>query len=134
MNSVLIVEDNPIFRNTLRDFLAVEFPSVRIEEASNGQEALSKFREVAPSLILMDIKLPDINGLELTRMIKKTSQETDVVILTSYNIPEYHEAALQSGACRFLTKGNVGADEIKCVVSSILASANEGCTASLLHC
>jgi len=73
-----------------------------------------------PDLIFMDIRLPGRNGLELTRLIKEVDSTVEVVILTSYDIPEYRDAAFQSGASQFFTKGDVGSDEIADFVRSTL--------------
>ncbi len=123
----LIVEDNPIFRNSLRDMLKAQFPCMGIEEASDGEQALLKLKQLEPDLIFMDIKLPGINGLELTRTIKKTNSEIDVIILTGYDIPEYREAALLSGASHFFTKGNAGSGDIAAAVAYTLASRGKDC-------
>ncbi|MHC1728693.1 MAG: response regulator transcription factor [Syntrophobacteraceae bacterium] len=118
---VLIVEDNSTFRQSLREMLALRFPSLGIEEASNGDEALMAVQTANPDLIFMDIKLPGKNGLELTRMIKKSNSRAEVVILTSYDIPEYREAAFQSGASHFFTKGSAMSEDIADVVKSTFA-------------
>ncbi len=122
MYSVLIVEDNSIFRASLKGVLEEKFPLIAIEEASNGEEALSKTQEIEPILIFMDIKLPGRNGLELIRTIKNINSEIEVVILTSYDALEYREAAFRNGAGHFLTKGNDGIiDDITAAVASTLA-------------
>ena len=107
MCPVLIVEDNSVLRDTLKGMLTTLFPSVVVEEASTAEEALSEFQKINPSLIFMDIRLPDKNGLEITKTIKETNPEIEVIILTSFDIPEYREAAFRDGASHFLTKGNV---------------------------
>lgn len=125
MCQVLIVEDNPIFRAALRNVLTTRFPAMEIEEAADGEEALAKFQELEPVMILMDIKLPGRNGLEITRAIKSTNSSTEIIILTSYDIPEYREAAFRNGASHFLTKGNATGDEIASLIVSGLAG-NDG--------
>ena len=124
---VLIVEDNATFRHSLKDVLKTQFPSMGIEEAADSEEALLKLRVFEPDLIFMDIKLPGRNGLELTRAIKSTNSEIEIIILTSYDIPEYREAAIRSGASHFLTKGNASGDEIADVVVATLASRGKTC-------
>jgi DNA-binding NarL/FixJ family response regulator len=120
MCSILIVEDNLIFRNSLREMLAMRFPTAEIEEASNGDEAMHMIDRLEPDLVFMDIKLPGRNGIELTRAIKSSKARIMVIILTSCDIPEYREAAIRSGASHFFTKGNARSDEIAAVVSSAL--------------
>jgi DNA-binding NarL/FixJ family response regulator len=103
----------------MREMLALRFPGIEIEEASDGEEALRKLENTNPDLIFMDIRLPGKNGLEVTKIIKDTNSDVEVVILTSYDIPEYRAAALRSGASHFFTKGNAGSDEIADFVRSI---------------
>ncbi len=117
---VLLVEDNSTFRKSLKEMLALRFPDLEIGEASHGDEALEKLEVAIPDLIFMDIRLPGKNGLELTRIIKEVDSSVEVVILTSYDIREYREAAFQSGASQFFTKGNVGSNEIVNFVRSSL--------------
>ena len=119
MFTTLIVEDNYTFRQSLREALRGHFPDMTIMEAGNGKETWRQFENFAPSLVFMDIRLPNGNGLELARKIKADHPETVVVILTSYDLPEYREAALHSGANHFLTKGSVTSDEIAALVRAI---------------
>lgn len=112
MVTILLVEDNEIFRKTLKDALLEHFPAVQIEEASEGDRALELVRERHPQLIFMDINLPGENGLELTRKIKRIDPEAKVVILTAYLESEYLEAATEAGAVCFMFKGLLTTDEI----------------------
>jgi len=105
----LLVEDDGSFRRSLAGLLISRFPSILLDEAANGTEALEKIESFRPQLIFMDIKLPGQSGLELTRKIKELHPDIKVVILTSYDFPEYREAALASGAYGFLSKGSASA-------------------------
>jgi len=116
----LIVEDNVSFRQTLLEILAGRFPFMSIEEAGDGDEALQKIDLSTPDLIFMDIKLPGENGLQLTRKIKAKYSEVVVIVLTSYDFPEYREAAFQNGANHFMVKGLSTNEEILALVESIL--------------
>lgn len=93
MLRVLIVEDNRNFREIFRNQLYEYFPSVVIEEAENGEEAWQKIKGTPPHLILIDIRLPGLNGLLLTQRIKTDFPNIHIAILTSYNHPEYRQAA-----------------------------------------
>ncbi len=104
MKRLLLVEDNTYFLQFLKETLHSRLPSVEILEATNGQEALVKMEAFSPDTIFTDLRLPGENGLELTRKIKAQSPDTIVVIITNYDLPEYREAALQSGADHFLSK------------------------------
>jgi DNA-binding NarL/FixJ family response regulator len=116
----LIVEDNVSFRQTLLEILAARFPFMSIEEAGDGDEALQRIDVFTPDLIFMDIKLPGENGLQLTRKIKAKYSEVVVIVLTSYDFPEYREAAFRFGANHFMVKGQSTNEEILALVESIL--------------
>jgi DNA-binding NarL/FixJ family response regulator len=118
--NTLLVEDNAPFRQTLFDILSSQFPSIVIEEAADGEEAFQKIESVLPNLIFMDIKLPGENGLQLTQKIKAKHPEVIIIILTSYDLPEYREAAYQYGANHFIVKGSSTNEEILALVRSIL--------------
>ena len=96
----------------------MSFPMVAIDEVADGGEVLRKVDAFLPDLIFMDIKLPGENGLELTKKIKATHPNITIVILTSYDIPEYREAAFQYGADRFLAKVSLNRMELEKLVKS----------------
>ncbi len=120
MSRVLIVEDNRIFREVFKQRLCEHFPSIVIEEAVNGEEVLEKINKNPPYLIFMDIRLPGVNGLELTKKIKKDFPGVNIAILTDYDLPEYRQAAAQYGADRFFVKDSFKWDEVEALVKSIL--------------
>ena len=101
---ILIVEDNNLFRQTLRESLQVSFPEVAIDEALNGPEALQKVNAFLPDLILMDIRLPGESGLGVTKKIKAIYPDVTIFILTNYDTPECREAASRYGADRYIPK------------------------------
>jgi len=115
----LLVEDNLIFRQTIKQILLSEFPTMRIREASNGTDAFQSMDGRASELILMDIQLPGDNGLVLTRKLKDAFPHVVVVILTEHDVPEYRDAAYRCGADHFLVKGSTRAIEILNLVRSI---------------
>ena len=112
MYKILLVEDNVPFRKSLREVLHKRFGQILIEEAGSGKETLEKMDSFCPSMIFMDIRLPDANGLELTRKIRGDCPETIIIILTSYDLPEYREAAEKYGANHFMTKDALTEEEI----------------------
>jgi len=119
MLKVLLVEDNRIYRETFKDNLRQHFPVVSVSEAGNADEALLKIKGTQPDLIFMDIRLPGMNGLQLTQRIKKDFPKIPVVILTGYDLPEYREAAIQYGADGFFVKESLKWEEIEALVKSI---------------
>ena len=87
MVRVLLVEDNRIYRKALKENLCGHFPSMVIDEAVNSEEALQKINATPPHLIFIDMRLPGMNGLELTQKIKRDFLKIRVVIVTGYNLP-----------------------------------------------
>ncbi|RJP18015.1 MAG: response regulator [Candidatus Abyssobacteria bacterium SURF_5] len=117
----LIVEDSAAFREMTRNMLMARFPFMRISDAANAVEALRELARDCPDFILMDIRLPGKNGLELTREIKALYPRVAVIILTSYDFPEYREAAKRFGADYFLVKGTARTNEILSSIDSIVS-------------
>jgi DNA-binding NarL/FixJ family response regulator len=124
----LIVEDNRLSRDTLRGLFSRHFSSMIVEEASDGREAIQKVESFQPDLILMDIRLPDESGLELTKRIKTTNSNVKVLILTGHHYSEYKEMAARCGADAFLVKGG-SSKEILAVVESLFPRTKESTNA-----
>ena len=121
MFKALIVEDDPLFRQILKEILASRFPSISIKEAAHGVEALQKLDMNGLDLVFMDIKLPGMNGLELTKKIKESHPSIPVIILTNHDTPEYRKAALECGADYFISKASSIEQEIEMAVQSVSA-------------
>jgi YesN/AraC family two-component response regulator len=119
MLRVLLVDDRRDFRRAFKERLSYHYPSAFIEDAGGSDEALEKVKGGAPHLIFMDIRMPGMNGLQLTQRIKKERPETRIAILTSYDLPEYREAALRLGADHFFVKSSLQWDEVVTFVKSI---------------
>ena len=118
---ILIVEDHQGFRESLRQVLCARLPRAEFDEASDGKQVLPKIEARPPNLVFMDINVPGENGLELTRQIKQHYPGIVVVILTSYDLPEYREAAYRYGANYFLAKGSTNGQKLVGLVESILS-------------
>jgi len=104
MCKALIVEDSSTFRGILKEILYARFPTMEIDEEPDGSELFSKLDAFHPDVVFMDVRLPGENGFELTKKIKMNYPDIIVVILTSYDLPEYRQAALQSKADYFIPK------------------------------
>ncbi len=117
---VLMVEDNLAFRQFFKENLRSRFPSVEIFEAADGEKVLEIVEAESPNLIFMDIQLPGENGLSLTQKIKARYPHIIVVVVTTYDIPEYREAAFRHGANRFIPKDSLDWKEIETVVESLV--------------
>jgi two-component system response regulator NreC len=101
---VLLAEDHTIVRKGLRSLLDGEAGIEVIGEAEDGREAVEKVGQLLPDVVLMDITMPSLNGLEATRQIKKRFPEVKVVILTMHANEEYIFQILRAGASGYLVK------------------------------
>lgn len=100
---ILIVDDQQHARRSLQALLATRFKLVDTCEASNGIEAIRCVEECKPDIVLMDARMPEMDGIEATRIIKSKLAQVPVIVLTMYS--EYKAAALAAGANAFLIKG-----------------------------
>jgi len=124
--TMLIVEDQAYMRRLLREFLQLAHPDEIILEAGNGSSALALCREHSPRLVLMDVGLPDANGLELTAQIKSLLPDTAVIVVSAHDSPAYLEHARAAGACAYVVKDNVYRDLLDHVRSALLQTAPDG--------
>ena len=122
MLNTLIVDDSTTFRETFKEALCRQFPSMLVKEVVDGIEALKNIEMQSPDLIFMDIRLPDGNGLELTAKIKARHPEIAVVVLTAYDLPEYREAAYRGGADGFVPKSSLNMADIAALIESIFSN------------
>jgi CheY-like chemotaxis protein len=102
---LLIADDNLALRALVRQFCASVASEMR--DCKNGAEAVEIFEEFHPDWTLMDLMMPEMDGLTATAKIKARHPEARVVIVTQLRGPEYREAALQAGACAFLFKDDL---------------------------
>ena len=103
MVNVLLVEDHKVVRHGTRLYLESEGIDV-IGEATNGREAVAMARDLKPDVVIMDIHLPELTGVEATRRIRHENDEIRVLVLTAYSEPSYIRALLEAGADGFVLK------------------------------
>ncbi len=101
---VLIVDDHTLVRDGIRALLALVADAEVVGEAANGKEALKKVKELVPDVVLMDLAMPVMGGLEATRRIHKEFPGTRVLALTQYDDSEYVIPVIEAGARGFVTK------------------------------
>jgi NarL family two-component system response regulator LiaR len=102
--TILIVDDHPIVRQGVRTLLDMYLDLQVVGEAESAEAALPLVEELVPDVVLLDLVLPGINGVEATRQIKRISPRTQVVVLTSYAEDEHIFPALRAGALSYLLK------------------------------
>jgi CheY-like chemotaxis protein len=99
---LLIVDDNDRMRRLLRDIL--DDLSVHIDEAVDGEEAVERFASLAPDLVLMDIRMPRLDGIAATAKIMTLNPGAYVIIVTEHNHPAYRSGAKDAGAMMYFIK------------------------------
>jgi len=101
---VLLVDDHPVVREGLRTMLGTVSDIEVVAEASDGCEAIEKAKELQPNVVLMDLRMPNLDGLEATRRIKRQLPATSVIVLTMYDNDAYIVDAVRAGAGGYLLK------------------------------
>lgn len=117
---LLLVDDHPVVRKGTRELLDTEHDFQVVGEAASGEEAILKARELVPDVILMDVSMPGMNGIEATKQIKAERPAQNVLVLTSYDDDAYIFALLEAGAAGFLLK-NASEAELLGAVRAVAA-------------
>lgn len=104
MIRILIADDQRLVRSGFRMILRVEPDMDVVGEAGDGSEAIALALELRPDVVLMDVRMPVLDGIEATRQITATSDDTRVLVLTTFDLDEYVFGALRAGASGFLLK------------------------------
>jgi DNA-binding NarL/FixJ family response regulator len=103
---LLVADDHPLFRRGLRDALEATPGFEVLAEATNGAEAVQLATELSPDVVLMDLQMPEINGVEATRQILKARPDTHILVLTMFDSDSSVFAAVRAGAKGYLLKGS----------------------------
>jgi len=117
---VIVVDDHPLFRQGVIDALSFDNGIIVIGEADNGEDALPLIEELLPDVSILDVNLPGMNGLQLTRKILSKNIPTRVILLTAYDDYEQVIHAIRSGASAYRTK-NVKPEELVNTVKAVAA-------------
>jgi DNA-binding NarL/FixJ family response regulator len=126
---VMIAEDDSLLRNTLGELLQLDPELALVSTVPNGEQAVAEAHILKPDVILMDIEMPRVNGIEATRRIREKLGEVQVVILTKFGDDEKVFAAIKAGALGYLLK-DAGLEEIRRAV--IAAKNGEGVLSPVL--
>jgi DNA-binding NarL/FixJ family response regulator len=113
--SVLIVDDHPLLREALRNVLVKDDEFTIIGEAGDGEEAVKMALEMKPQVVVMDISMPVMNGMEATRRIKSGNPDISVLALTVHTEDEYILDILQTGAAGYLIKDVYGKEVVQAI-------------------
>lgn len=117
--TILLVEDHDILRQTMHEWLMHAFPNNQFKVACNANEAIGLISEDMPRLIITDINMPGVDGLELTERVKTELPGIDVVIVSSYDDHLYRSKAIACGASAYVPKHLMQTDLIP-IISAII--------------
>ena len=109
---LLIVDDHELFRRGLRTLLEPSAEWQICGEAVDGVDAVEQCKSLKPDIVVLDVSMPRLNGLEAARLIKKENPKSQIVIITQQDSPQIRTAALEAGAQAFVTKSTVGSELI----------------------
>ena len=112
---VLLVDDHAIMRDGIRALLSIHDDIKIVGEASEGQEAIEKTQDLSPDVVVMDVAMPDMDGIEATRRIRKQSPKVKVIVLTQYDNKEYVLSAIKAGAAGYVPKRALGSELVSAV-------------------
>jgi len=118
---VLIVDDHTLVRDGIRALLALVADIEVVGDAANGKDAIAKIKALAPNVVLMDLAMPVMGGLEATRRIRRQFPGVKVLALTQYDDSEYVIPVIDAGACGFVTKMGAFSE-----LASAIQAANRG--------
>jgi len=112
---VLVADDHPVFRRGMRAILGAEPDTELVGEATDGEEAIARAMELQPDVILMDLNMPRVSGIEATRRIIEASPNTAILMLTMFEDDKFIFAAMRAGAHGYVLKGADGAETLRAI-------------------
>ena len=102
---VLSVDDHPMLREGIAAVISIESDLELVSQAAGGREAILRFREHRPDVTLMDLRMPDLNGIEALARIREEFPEARIILLTTFDVEDEFQRARDAGACGCLLKG-----------------------------
>jgi len=112
---ILIVDDHPVVRRGLRALLSARPGWEVVDEAANGVEAVDKSGQLSPDVVVLDLSMPRMDGLEACRLIRKNVPESEILVVTQHDSPQMMREAEAAGARGYVVKSNIARDLLKAV-------------------
>jgi DNA-binding NarL/FixJ family response regulator len=112
---ILIVDDHPVVRRGLRHLLATQEEWEVVDEAADGLEGVEKAQYLNPDIILLDISMPKMSGLDACRLMRERVPESEILILTQHDSPQMLREALNAGARGYVVKSKADSDLLQAV-------------------
>jgi DNA-binding NarL/FixJ family response regulator len=107
MYRVVVADDSPVYRSNLRRFVEYNADFAVVGEAQDGDEALALIEQLSPDILLLDIEMPRMNGLEVLQHLQKAASSLCVLVISAHASPSYRNQALCRGAAAYLVKEEV---------------------------
>ena len=124
MISLLYVEDEPVARNLIQKVISRKFPTMKIHSAEDGKAGLELFKKISPDIVLTDINMPMLNGIQMISEIRKLNPKTEIIIITCHEKECYESDCVKIGISQYLNKPiqcevlfNAIEDSIACISS-----------------
>lgn len=124
---VLIVDDHPMVAEGIQSILETYSEITVVGCLSNGKELIERIDEFTPDVILLDLNMPEVNGLAATEILLETRPDTRIIILSMHNTPEYISTSLSAGAKGYILK-DVPTEEIKTAIDTVMGGEQYLCT------
>jgi len=112
---ILVVDDHPVIRRGLKNLLGAHPGWEVIDEAVDGVEAVDKSRELIPDIVVLDLSMPRMSGLDACRLIRRNTPQSEVLIVTQHDSPQMMREAGDAGACGYVIKSNIARDLVRAV-------------------
>lgn len=112
---IFLADDNALFRRAVRTLLSMEPDLTVIGEAANGRDTIAQILRLCPDIAILDLVMPELDGLETTRQIRQKASAVRVILLTMHAAEFYRQRALQAGAQGYLTKECAGAELVTAI-------------------
>jgi DNA-binding NarL/FixJ family response regulator len=122
-SQIVVVDDDPIYRFALREILNPHSDLEVVGEAADGHQSIRLCRRLRPDLVMMDLKMPGISGIEATCKVKEHSPSTVVLVLTGLEDPEFLSEALKAGAARYLLRGTSASQIVEAIRKVLLGES-----------
>lgn len=112
---ILVVDDHPVVRRGLKSLLGAHPGWEVIDEARDGMEAVDKSGQLAPDVVVLNISMPRMSGLEACRLIRRNTPQSEVLIVTQHDSPQMMQEAGDAGARGYVVKSNIARDLVRAV-------------------
>lgn len=112
---ILVVDDHPLVRRGLKNLIGGHPGWEVIDEAEDGSEAVDKAGQLNPDIVMLDLSMPNMGGLEACRLIRKTVPECEILVITQHDSPQMMRETQNAGARGYIVKSNIARDLVKAV-------------------